>query len=165
MCSPEKNAAYDVVIRDVTFTNALEEPISPFFTFTVGGKTEKIDNRDSGGGMQEVYTKGPVFETDTQLRWPTHGAVVAPRSDLWHGGRIPPEEMAQYEAEGTMQWFGTYKDLAQEYLKLKCRHRPPSCNKCGFDKFRGHKRVTICSLNKHLKLIASGCVSQSFEIG
>ena len=72
--------------------------------------------------------------------------------------------MAQYEAEGTMQWFGTYKDLAQEYLKLKCRHRPPSCNKCGFDKFRGHKRVTICSLNKHLKLIASGCVSQSFEI-
>ena len=78
MCSPEKNAAYDVVIRDVTFTNALEEPISPFFTFTVGGKTEKIDNRDSGGGMQEVYTKGPVFETDTQLRWPTHGAVVTP---------------------------------------------------------------------------------------
>jgi len=72
--------------------------------------------------------------------------------------------MSQYGGQGTMQWFGTYKDLASEYLKVKCRHRPPSCKRCGFDKFRGHRRVTIASLNKHLKLIASGCVSQSFEI-
>ena len=65
----------------------------------MGGKTEKVDRREEGGGLTENFVKGPVFETETQLR-------------------IPPEEMAQYSGEGKMQWVGTYKDLAAEHLQV-----------------------------------------------